>query len=179
MSPINRVEVIGIFLSIAVMALVLAAVRFDGSNFALDISGASQTAGVITVDESASNQEAALANAIVEGAPGATLQKMIIDDVIIGEGKEVSEGDTVSVHYIGRLQNGQEFDNSYHRGTPFTFEVGAGRVIEGWEQGLVGMQAGGQRVLVIPSHMAYGDTGAGPIPGGATLVFAIELLEIN
>lgn len=179
MSPINRVEVIGIFLSVVVMAIVLAAFRFDGSNFVFALPTSSQTAGVITVNENDPNQQAALAEAIVEAAPSAKLQKMIVDDVIIGEGEPVAAGDTVSVHYIGRLQNGQEFDNSYTRGTAFTFEVGAGRVIQGWDEGVVGMRAGGQRVLVIPAHMAYGESGAGPIPGGATLVFAIELLEIQ
>ncbi len=179
MSPINRVEVIGIFLSVVVMALVLVAFRFDSSKFAFDMPINRPAAGVITVNETDPNQQAALADAIVEAAPTAELQKMIIDDVVIGEGNPVQSGDTISVHYIGRLQNGQEFDNSYTRGTPFTFEVGAGRVIEGWDEGVVGMRAGGQRVLVIPAHMAYGETGAGPIPGGATLVFAIELLEIN
>jgi FKBP-type peptidyl-prolyl cis-trans isomerase len=85
----------------------------------------------------------------------------------------------VSVHYIGTLQDGTEFDNSKKRGAPFEFKVGEGRVIAGWEEGLVGMQVGGQRVLVIPPEKAYGSNGVGPIPGNATLVFSIELLEIK
>lgn len=181
MSPINRIEVIGIFLSVVVMAIVLAFVRFDSSNLALDLpDGASQTASLVTaVDEANPNQQAALADAIVSAAPGADLKSLIIDDIVIGEGAEVKKGDTIAVHYIGRLQNGQEFDNSYTRGTPFTFGVGAGRVIQGWDEGVVGMKVDGQRVLVIPSDMAYGDSGFGPIPGGANLVFAIELLQIQ
>ena len=71
------------------------------------------------------------------------------------------------------------YDNSYIKGQPFTVEVGAGRVIQGWDQGVVGMKVGGQRILIIPANLAYGKDGAGPIPGGATLVFAIELLEIK
>lgn len=179
MSPISKIEIIGVFLSVAVMAIVLAFFRFSDGNIAQVVPLENQQASVIAVDESDTNQQAALADAIVNGAAGANLQSLIIDDVVIGEGETVSEGDVVSVHYIGRLQNGQEFDNSYVKAQPFTFEVGAGRVIEGWDVGVVGMKVGGQRILIIPSHLAYGDAGAGPIPGGATLVFAVELLEIK
>ena len=179
MSPINRSEVIGVFLSVAVMALVLGFMRFSNGNFASIASYENQQASVISVDESDPNQQAALADAIVDAAPGANLQSLIIDDVVIGKGESVKAGDVISVHYIGRLQNGQEFDNSYSKGQPFTFKVGAGRVTQGWDDGVLGMQVGGQRILIIPSQLAYGKDGAGPIPGGATLVFAVELLEIN
>ena len=91
----------------------------------------------------------------------------------------MKNGDTVSVHYVGTLQNGTEFDNSNKRGAPFEFTVGGGQVIKGWDEGLVGMRVGGQRILVIPSDMAYGEKGIGPIPGGATLVFSIELIAIK
>ncbi len=107
------------------------------------------------------------------------LNSMVIDDVKIGTGEAVKKGDTVAVHYIGTLQTGQEFDNSKKRGQPFEFNVGTGQVIKGWDEGLIGMQVGGQRMLVIPPEMAYGERGVGPIPGNATLVFAIELLEIK
>jgi peptidylprolyl isomerase len=83
------------------------------------------------------------------------------------------------VHYVGTLQNGTEFDNSKKRGQPFEFTVGAGQVIKGWDQGLVGMKVGGQRILVIPPDMAYGERGVGPIPGNATLVFSIELIDVK
>ena len=179
MSPINKIEIVGVFLSVAVMALVLGFMRFNNGNLAVLVSSESQQASVIAVDETDPNQQAALTDAIVDAAPGANLQSLIIDDVVIGEGDEVVTGDIVSVHYIGRLQNGQEFDNSYIKGQPFTFEVGAGRVIQGWDQAVVGMKVGGQRILIIPANLAYGKDGAGPIPGGATLVFAIELLEIK
>jgi FKBP-type peptidyl-prolyl cis-trans isomerase len=107
------------------------------------------------------------------------LKNMVIEDVKMGEGAEVKNGDVVSVHYIGTLQDGTEFDNSKKRGQPFEFTVGGGQVIKGWEEGLVGMKVGGQRILVIPPDKAYGERGIGPIPGNATLVFAIELLEIK
>lgn len=178
MSPINRIEAIGLFLSVAVMALVLAFMRFNDSAIAI-VPPITQTASIIQVDENDSNQQRALTDAIVSGAPGANLQSLIIDDVVIGEGKEVQSGDVVTVQYIGRLQNGQEFDNSYIKGQPFTFEIGSGRVIKGWDEGILGMKVGGQRILIIPASLAYGENGAGPIPGGAILVFAIELLEIK
>ena len=108
------------------------------------------------------------------------IKSMVIDDIKFGVGdREVKEGDVVSVHYKGTLQNGQEFDNSRKRGEPFEFSVGAGQVIEGWDKGLLGMKVGGERVLIIPPEMAYGENGVGPIPGNATLVFAIELVNIK
>ena len=107
------------------------------------------------------------------------LKNMVIEDIKVGDGREVKSGDTVSVHYAGTLQNGTEFDNSKKRGQPFEFTVGAGQVIKGWDEGLVGMKVGGQRILVIPPDMAYGEKGVGPIPGNSTLVFSIELLDVK
>jgi len=91
----------------------------------------------------------------------------------------VKVGDRVSVHYVGTLQNGTEFDNSMKRGQPFTFRVGDGSVIKGWDEGLVGMKVGGQRILVVPPEMAYGNTPMGPIPANSTLVFSVELVNIH
>lgn len=101
-------------------------------------------------------------------------------DLEEGSGPEVREGDTVLAHYTGWLEDGTRFDSSYQRGEPFTVIVGMGQVIPGWDEGLVGMQAGGRRQLVIPPDLAYGATGAGGvIPGDATLTFEIEVLEVN
>ena len=107
------------------------------------------------------------------------VSNMVIDDIKLGSGDEVKSGDTVAVHYVGTLQSGQEFDNSRKRGEPLEFVVGTGMVIEGWDKGLVGMRVGGQRTLVIPPEMGYGERGIGPIPGNATLFFAIELVDIK
>jgi FKBP-type peptidyl-prolyl cis-trans isomerase len=110
--------------------------------------------------------------------PGpATLQ--VVDDVV-GKGKAVAKGDKVRVHYTGTLMNGKKFDSSRDRGTPFDFTVGAGGVIKGWDEGVVGMKVGGKRRLVIPEALGYGETGSSPdIPPKAGLKFDIELLEIN
>ena len=97
----------------------------------------------------------------------------------IGSGLEVKKGDVLTVHYVGTTQDGVKFDSSYDRGTPFIFTVGKGEVIAGWEEGLVGMRVGGQRILVIPSDMAYGNRQVGPIPPNSPLVFAVELLTIK
>ncbi|MCL5011929.1 MAG: FKBP-type peptidyl-prolyl cis-trans isomerase [Patescibacteria group bacterium] len=105
-------------------------------------------------------------------------QFQIIDQTV-GTGDAVKSGDTVEVNYVGTLENGTKFDSSYDRGTPFSFTVGAGQVIQGWEQGLIGMKVGGKRKLIIPYTMGYGEQGMGPIPPKATLIFEIELLKIQ
>ncbi|XP_071962951.1 peptidyl-prolyl cis-trans isomerase FKBP2-like [Antedon mediterranea] len=89
-------------------------------------------------------------------------------------------GDLLHMHYTGTLEDGTEFDSSIPRKQPFTFTLGTGQVIKGWDQGLLGMCVGEKRKLVIPSHLGYGDRGAPPkIPGGATLIFEVELLKIE
>ena len=100
-----------------------------------------------------------------------------IEDINVGEGPEVKEGDTVKVHYTGMLKsNGKVFDSSKERGEPFRFTVGMGNVIEGWEKGLIGMKVGGKRLLTIPPELGYGDRDMGDIPPNSTLIFEIELL---
>ena len=106
-------------------------------------------------------------------------QLQIIDDVV-GKGREARAGDTLRVHYTGTLMNGTKFDSSRDRGTPFDFRLGTGGVVKGWDRGMVGMKVGGRRRLVLPSDLAYGETGSPPtIPPKAGLKFDVELLEIN
>ncbi|KAM9832286.1 peptidyl-prolyl cis-trans isomerase FKBP2 [Neosynchiropus ocellatus] len=89
-------------------------------------------------------------------------------------------GDVLNMHYTGKLEDGTEFDSSIPRDRPFTFTLGSGQVIKGWDQGLLGMCEGEKRKLVIPAELGYGDRGAPPkIPGGATLIFEVELLSIE
>jgi len=103
-----------------------------------------------------------------------------IEDIKVGEGSEVIEGNEVSVHYTGTLTDGKKFDSSLDRGQSFSFTVGERQVIEGWDKGLLGMKVGGKRKLTIPPEMGYGAQGAGgDIPPNSTLVFEIELLEIK
>ncbi|KKS55977.1 MAG: Peptidyl-prolyl cis-trans isomerase [Parcubacteria group bacterium GW2011_GWA2_42_35] len=97
-----------------------------------------------------------------------------------GNGAAAKNGDTIVVHYIGTLENGTKFDSSLDRGRPFSFVLGAGQVIAGWEQGILGMRIGEKRKLTIAPELAYGEAGAGnAIPPNATLIFEINLLEIK
>lgn len=102
------------------------------------------------------------------------------EDVKVGDGPEVKEGDSIVVHYTGWLEDGKQFDSSHDRNMPFEVKIGAGYVIRGWDMGIPGMKVGGKRKLTIPYQYAYGKYGVDPdIPGFATLIFEIELLKIN
>jgi FKBP-type peptidyl-prolyl cis-trans isomerase len=101
-------------------------------------------------------------------------------DQAVGTGEAAIAGKNVSVHYTGWLENGKKFDSSVDRGQPFSFPLGAGRVIKGWDEGVQGMKVGGKRKLTIPSDLGYGSRGAGGvIPPNATLIFDVELLGVK
>lgn len=102
-----------------------------------------------------------------------------VEDLLVGTGIQAQTGNTVSVHYKGTLLNGTTFDSSYNRGAPFSFTLGKNSVIQGWEQGVLGMKVGGKRKLVIPPHLAYGPGARGLIPANSTLVFEVELLDVK
>jgi len=107
-------------------------------------------------------------------------EELKIEELVPGSGAEAVAGKLVSVHYTGWLTDGTKFDSSLDRGRPFQFELGAGRVIKGWDQGVAGMKVGGKRKLTIPAALGYGARGAGGvIPPNATLVFEVELLGIG
>lgn len=131
------------------------------------------------MDDNTLAQANALGGEMNAPKPRITASGLEIIDLVPGEGEEAKAGQTVSVNYRGTLTNGKEFDSSYGRG-PFSFPLGAGRVIKGWDEGVAGMRVGGKRKLVIPSDLAYGSRGAGGvIPPDAILVFEVELLEIS
>jgi FKBP-type peptidyl-prolyl cis-trans isomerase len=101
-------------------------------------------------------------------------------DLVKGQGAEAVAGKSVVVHYTGWLPNGEKFDSSRDRNEPFSFTLGAGQVIAGWDEGVAGMKVGGRRKLVVPPDLGYGTAGAPPdIPPGATLVFEVELLNVR
>ncbi|WP_026224966.1 FKBP-type peptidyl-prolyl cis-trans isomerase [Methyloversatilis thermotolerans] len=103
---------------------------------------------------------------------------LIIEDTTPGTGNEAAAGQVVSVHYTGWLTDGRKFDSSKDRNQPFSFQLGAGQVIRGWDEGVAGMKEGGVRKLTIPPQLGYGARGAGGvIPPNATLVFEVELLS--
>ena len=108
------------------------------------------------------------------------MDELKIEDIIVGTGDEAVSGKKVTVNYLGTLLDGTKFDSSYDRGVPFSFILGAGEVIKGWDQGVAGMKVGGKRKLTIPSSLGYGEAGAGGvIPPNATLIFEVELLGVE
>ncbi len=106
---------------------------------------------------------------------------LVVEDLEVGDGAEATAGSTVSAHYVGVAHSsGEEFDASWNRGAPLDFQLGAGMVIAGWDEGIAGMRVGGRRRLVIPPHKAYGDRGAGGvIKPGETLIFVVDLMDVR
>jgi FKBP-type peptidyl-prolyl cis-trans isomerase len=101
-------------------------------------------------------------------------------DLVVGTGREAGPGDTATVNYTGWLENGKKFDSSFDHGKPFSFRIGAGQVIKGWEEGVTGMKVGGKRKLMVPPFLGYGARGAGDaIPPNAKLTFEVELLTLR
>jgi FKBP-type peptidyl-prolyl cis-trans isomerase len=115
----------------------------------------------------------------VSGQPTTTASGLQYWDIVVGTGATAAPGNSVKVHYSGFLTTGQKFDSSRDRGEPFSFPLGAGQVIKGWDEGVAGMKVGGQRQLRIPPELGYGAAGAGgAIPPNATLIFDVELLDV-
>jgi FKBP-type peptidyl-prolyl cis-trans isomerase len=105
---------------------------------------------------------------------------LMYEDQVAGTGAEAKAGNTVEVHYTGTFKDGKKFDSSVDRGRPFSFKLGAGQVIKGWDEGVAGMKVGGKRKLVIPSDLAYGKRGSpGAIPPDSELTFVVELLKVK
>ncbi len=121
------------------------------------------------------------AKPVIEASSDTPPTTLETEDIVVGDGAEAKEGDTVSVQYVGALfDSGEEFDASWDRGEPFEFQLGGGQVIQGWDQGVAGMKVGGRRMLTIPPDLGYGEQGSPPnIPGGATLVFVVDLEDVQ
>ncbi len=118
---------------------------------------------------------------LVEPHLGEPPADLVIEDIVIGEGATAVSGATVVVHYVGvAASSGEEFDASWNRGETFSFPLGAGYVIAGWDRGVAGMRVGGRRRLVIPAHLGYGERGAGGvIAPGETLIFVVDLVDVR
>lgn len=114
------------------------------------------------------------------GTETTTESGLKIQDLRVGDGPSPQPGQTIKVNYVGTLENGKEFDNSYKKGGPIDFRIGVGKVIKGWDEGLMGMKVGGKRKLFIPSKLGYGPMGSPPnIPPNSNLIFEIELLGVK
>ncbi len=118
---------------------------------------------------------------LVEPHVGDAPSELVIDDIVTGDGDIARSGQTAIVHYVGvSASTGEQFDASWDRNETFTFPLGAGHVIKGWDDGVQGMAVGGRRRLVIPAHLGYGDRGAGGvIAPGETLIFVVDLIELR
>jgi FKBP-type peptidyl-prolyl cis-trans isomerase len=129
--------------------------------------------------DEAIQQAQVAAGVVAEQAQQQLMQSLRITDVVVGTGTAAAAGDAVTVNYIGTLDNGTTFDSSYSRNQPFTFTLGNGDVIKGWDLGVAGMKVGGKRELVIPPALGYGGQANGPIPANSTLHFTIRLLSVS
>jgi peptidylprolyl isomerase len=140
-------------------------------------AGPSTTASVASTPTTPANPALAKKPAIAKGT-GPAPTKLVVRDLVKGTGPAAAAGQTLSVQYVGVLyKTGKQFDASWDRGQPFSFTLGTGGVIKGWDMGLVGMHVGGRRQLIIPASLAYGATGQGTIPPNAPLIFDIDLLS--
>lgn len=175
MKNLNENEAISLFVALTVVAVIFFGAF--GNPFEKTVATETGTDTVVIPDVE-NNPEAASAALLGATDAEGNITKLIIEDSKVGTGAVVKKGDTVTVHYVGALQNGTEFDNSLKRGAPITFRIGYGDVIQGWEEGLIGMKVGGQRVLVVPPSLGYGAEVNGPIPANSTLLFSISLIEI-
>lgn len=164
---LNTYEWAGVGIIAFLFVLTVVSLQMSNNINVFSTLSAGQSAALVTSVDSA-NQ-----------ANNSSEQRLIVNDIARGTGKQVREGDRVVVHYTGSLSTGEQFDNSRDRGQPLSFTVGAGRVIAGWEKGILGMRQGGTRVLVIPPELAYGSRAVSGIPANSTLVFTIELLEVE
>jgi len=114
-----------------------------------------------------------------ESANQTKVAGFISEEVVVGTGALAESGDTLTVHYVGTLEDGKVFDSSLDRNTPFVFTLGVRQVIRGWDEGLAGMRVGGKRHLVIPPQYAYGEQGVGIIPPNSKLIFDVELIDVQ
>lgn len=140
---------------------------------AVSIPACSQKEGTASAEKAPAAQSQATAGAVK------TPSGLSYTDLVKGTGASPTSGKNVTVHYTGWLENGTKFDSSVDHGQPFTFRIGAGEVIPGWDEGVMSMKVGGKRKLVIPPQLGYGAAGAGGvIPPNATLIFEVELLDV-
>ncbi len=167
----------GIYIGVAVVAIAIGAFVYIISSRPQAQSQALQPDIIESTMETASAEPTATAQAKTTQTK---MEGLKIEDEVVGTGAEAVSGKKITVNYSGTLTDGTKFDSSYDRGTPFTFNLGAGEVIQGWDLGFAGMKIGGKRKLTIAPELGYGASGAGGvIPPNATLIFEVELLKVE
>jgi peptidylprolyl isomerase len=179
MKNIKKKETLGMIGSVGIMALALYVITNDEYFWEKESTSETEIIEEVIISEKTESEQS-LEKALLEAVDkNGNVVKLVVLDTRLGEGEGVKDGDVIVSHYIGATQESGRFDSSYERGEPFVFRVGVGTVIEGWDKGVIGMKVGGQRVLVIPSDMAYGNMQVGNIPPNTPLIFSLELLEIR
>lgn len=166
MKKLNRNQWIAVVAAIVVLALLM----FEGSVRSFIESF---TRNINTIPSTDMNSQ----NTANEN-PRTLASGLIIEDVVIGDGLEATPSSVVTVHYTGTLVNGTKFDSSLDRGTPFSFQLGVGYVIRGWDEGVAGMKVGGKRKLIIPPQLGYGSAAGHPLQN-ETLLFEVEVLDVK
>lgn len=188
MTDSNKYFILGVF----VFVIFFGAIIYSGSEPPAedisqnDISGLPTTFPTAVPDDTIKNSLAEDTNEELSPTkiPSADttmtdVDELQIEDITVGTGDEAVAGKKITVNYKGTLTNGTQFDSSYDRGTPFSFTLGSGQVIEGWDQGFAGMKVGGKRKLIIPPDLGYGAQAVGGIPANSTLIFEVELLGVE
>lgn len=164
---------VGIVVTIALVVIAVFFVFPDLSPFRQQISSSTSQ------EEQATTTSTTVSTTTTTMSTENTDQLQVLDEVV-GTGATAEAGDTVTVNYVGSFTNGSVFDASANHGTTgFTFPLGAGQVIKGWDEGVAGMKVGGKRKLIVPASLGYGPQDYGPIPGNSTLVFEVELLNVK
>ena len=187
----NTSHVTGTGIAVALAVIIALALLFFGSKI-FTVFNSGSVAGIASTTNSntntqdsttTTNSNTTMTDTNAPAAPSdipANPTQLLMKDEVVGTGATAQVGDTVTVNYVGMLTNGTVFDASANHGTTgFTFPLGAGQVIKGWDEGVVGMKVGGKRELIIPASLAYGPQAVGSIPANSTLVFEIELLNVQ
>jgi FKBP-type peptidyl-prolyl cis-trans isomerase len=186
----NKSQVTGTGIAVAIAVVMAGAFLFFGPSL-LNIFSRTNNQQVATTTMETSNENTNIESASSTSSTASTTSTMLsgipanptelmVKDLVAGTGVEAKAGDTVTVQYVGMLTNGQVFDASANHGTTgFTFPLGAGQVIKGWDEGVVGMKVGGKRELIIPASLGYGGQSVGSIPANSTLVFEVDLEAIK
>jgi len=163
-----------------VVAILIALILFIGGVYLVRDAKKEQVQEQIQVKQERVEPNEEYVESTGEGDMMEDVSELQIEDIEVGTGEEAVEGKKISVHYTGTLTDGTKFDSSLDRGEPFSFTLGAGQVIQGWDQGFAGMKVGGKRKLTIPSDLGYGERGVPPsIPPNSTLIFDVELLGVE
>lgn len=171
-------NITGTGVAVALAVAIALGFLFYGAQVFMPFSNAETAATLLTPETATtSNQtESSMNEATMQPLP----TELTVTDIVVGTGAEATKGSSISVSYVGALPDGTVFDASANHGGSFTFDLGAGNVIRGWDEGLVGMKVGGKRTLVIPPDMAYGNQAVGNlIPANATLLFEVELISVQ